>query len=207
MDWVRQARRTARAAGRPMILEDLESAAIPNFFRDTASARRAAIHEAGHAVAGIVTGARVESVSLGSAGTAGGRTRLRYDDVHFQLRDDLVGRILTLLAGRAAEQVVIGSVSTGAGGSDESDLAHATREMESMWARFGFGADLLYQPAVRATGLLEDPVVRREIADELSAHYRRALELVAEHRDAIERIADALIARRFLTGDEVSRLM
>ena len=62
-----------------------------------------------------------------------------------------------LMAGRAAEQIVVGAASAGSGGTEENDLARATRLALAMERSLGFGAvqPLLYRNDKNPTALLD----------------------------------------------------
>ena len=92
--------------------------------------------------------------------------------------------ISVFLAGRAAEEVVLGSPSGGASG----DLDQATKIASQMIGKLGLGGRL-------ATS---DQVPLAEIEARLQALYGRTLRLVAEHRSSIESLAEIAIDRRVL---------
>ncbi len=75
-------------------------------------------------------------------------------------------------------------------------------------ASAGLGAWLVHRaPSEHAIALLRDDPVLREVVDaHLAALYREALAFVDNHRAAIERVADALVARRLLTGEDIRAL-
>ena len=98
----------------------------------------AAVHEAGHAVAEcILRPGSLLAMSLRGGAASGGRAvsrgRSRYPsaaDIHAQM--------MSILSGRAAEEVVIGHASAGAGGGADSDLAQATTIATAAAVAFGF---------------------------------------------------------------------
>lgn len=206
MEWVRQAKRKARVAGRQMVLADLEAAALPTALPSVENARRAAVHEAGHAVIALIIGAKVQSVSVGGIGSSCGRTIIHQIDLSMATQNELVLQLQVMLAGRAAEEKLLGSPSVGAGGTDDSDLARATRLIEAMHDRYGLGDDLVYVHTTTTGSSLLDQQTRFKIARELRDHYQRTLALIDEHREAIERVATALTDRGFLDEHEVAAL-
>jgi cell division protease FtsH len=211
MDWVRQARRTARTAKRDLVPEDLLTAIAPPDLRTPAVLRQSAVHEAAHAVAAIALAAeRVEYLSLIPTSESGGRMRL----VH-SAAPDLYGRealeklVIVRLAGRAAETVLLGAPSAGAGGGEKSDLAVATHMIAAMHSSLGLGGSLLYRASRRdPEELLQYDTRLREIVEQdLQKLSQRAEFLVRQHRAAVEAVARALIIHRYLTGDEVKKLV
>ncbi|MFG1395212.1 AAA family ATPase, partial [Xanthobacter agilis] len=124
---VRQARRSARKDKRPLALYDLV-----NEVQGTAQSMspetlwRIVVHEAGHAVVAFVLNIAPNiSVSVGN-GTLGATRFERPADI-IETRNTALNIVRHVLAGRAAEEVIIGNVSGGSGGVSGSDLAQATR--------------------------------------------------------------------------------
>src|SRR3546814_6130947 len=86
-----------------------------------------ALHEAGHALAAVIGGiGAVQQVSILGGGRKMGATWVRYGPNGVATEADCRRCVLVVLAGRAAEQVGLGELSTGSGGGSDSDLAHAT---------------------------------------------------------------------------------
>ena len=99
--------------------------------------KRIAIHEAGHAVAAVVLDvSRNVGISLFQRGGSNAATFFE-PQVEAVTRKVVERRIAVALAGRAAEQVILGDVTAGAGGSDTSDLAMANALAFSAVARWG----------------------------------------------------------------------
>jgi cell division protease FtsH len=174
--------------------------------------RRIAYHEGGHAIVGMLTpGADpVRKVSIIPRGQALGVTLSTPDDDRFNYsEDELRAKIRVSAGGRVAEEVVYGSVTTGA----ESDIQQVTGIARGMVARWGMsdkvgfvtvapqqgqspllpGAD----PVSAATQELVDGEVRRIVDEELDA----TRELVAQHRERLDRLVEALLEHETL--DEV----
>jgi cell division protease FtsH len=103
--------------------------------------RRVAVHEAGHALVAWVTpgAAPIRRVSILPRGMALGAThQIPAEDRHLHTRGELYARLYVLLGGYAAEQGVLGDVSTGA----EHDLKEATRIASRMVAHYGMSDEL-----------------------------------------------------------------
>ena len=145
---VRQARLKARREKRSIRYEDLEDGIRMDRPQVPYDLRwRFAIHESGHAVVhhalrlGPIHGLNIDAPGGGGYSqlgfTASGSDTLGY-------REDMLAMFM---AGRAAEQIVVGKVSAGSGGSDDSDLARATKMALAMERSLGFGAiqPLLYR--------------------------------------------------------------
>jgi cell division protease FtsH len=170
---------------------------------------RTAYHEGGHALLGMLEpGADpVRKVSIVPRGRALGVTfqspesdRYGYDTAY------LLGRITGALGGRAAEEIVYGSVTTGA----ESDLQQVTQIARSMVGRWGMSEAIGLvtvisdepqypgtDPASEETRELIDREVRR-IVDEC---YVRAVDQLRENRERLDGLATKLLERETLDQD------
>jgi cell division protease FtsH len=114
-----------------------------------------AIHEAGHAVARLVLDlGRVTAISVD--GAAGGYTESETPTMEAETEQFFAALLVIRLAGRAAEEEMLGSVTAGAGGSPDSDLAQATHLAMAMETELGFAetAPLLYRPVEDRSSLL-----------------------------------------------------
>ena len=171
--------------------------------------RRIAYHEGGHAVVGMLTpGADpVRKVSIIPRGQALGVTLATPDDDRVNYTEpQLRARLRVALGGRAAEELVFGDVTTGA----ESDIQQVTRIARGMVERWGMsdkvgfltvtpqnGQNLLLpsaEPVSEATQELVDAEVRRIVDEEREATER----LLADNRDRLDSLADALLERETL---------
>ena len=103
--------------------------------------RLTAYHEAGHAIVihDLPTQDPVHEITIIPRGMAGGMTiSLPREDVNFQSRQELTERIAVCLGGRAAEELALGDISTGAG----NDLQKATAIAHNMVTRYGMSGKL-----------------------------------------------------------------
>ncbi|MFY0735338.1 AAA family ATPase [Aurantimonas sp. NFXS3] len=185
----RDARRRARMAKRPLGGDDLIAVAIPPDTRSPAMIRRIAIHEAGHAVIGMAMGEFPMALSLIDGAGSGGHVTYAIDDESFEgLAVDLHRQVVALLAGRAAEEVILGAASAGAGGSDSSDLAQATRLVARTEGSLGLGSSLVHGAQIDS----------RLVHGRLARLYAETVVIVRQHKPAIEALAALAIARRVL---------
>ncbi|WP_051949383.1 AAA family ATPase [Methylosinus sp. PW1] len=200
--WARDVLHAARAARRDAGLDDLLRVVAPPDHRSPADRRVAAVHEAGHCVAYLDAGLTIASTSIVARGDAGGETRAAGRRPEFPTRADLDAGVALLLAGRAAEEVVLGAASTGA----VVDLAMATRALADGHGAHGLGDTLRHRPDP-AGSLAFDHGLRAAVEADLARLHARAKDLMRQRRADVERIADALLDRRFLTGDDVAALL
>jgi ATP-dependent Zn protease len=201
--WIRAARQRARLAGRAMALEDLLVQAAPEDPRSPELLRAIAIHEAGHALIACRLGLPVVGATIKASGAAAGSTRLGFAGL-IPDRPALEAQVLTLLAGRAAD-IVLGR---GANAGAVSDLQEATRLVAALHASYGLGAMLSYRaPHQDPTGMLMmDASLARAVEADLQRLMGQAEALVRSNRDAILGVADALLSRRVLSGQEVTAI-
>jgi cell division protease FtsH len=164
---------------------------------------RTAYHEGGHALLGMLEpGADpVRKVSIVPRGRALGVTfqapesdRYGYDTAYLR------GRIVGALGGRAAEEIVYGSVTTGA----ESDLEQVTRIARAMVGRWGMSEEIGLvsvlppdgEPVYPGTEVASDEtreLIDREVRRITDECYARAVEQLREHRERLDSLARALL--------------
>ena len=192
----REARRVARWCGRRVCASDLTDVLDGQRRLEGAADRRlVCVHEAGHAVAGVLLqGDHLVSVDVDAGLTS-------FMPVAYAGPRAIEARMVTMLAARAAEEVLIGEVTTGAA----QDIKDVTAVATALHGGWGMGAmGLVHVPpevAVGHAGMME------AVRTTLDEAYTRALELVREYRPAVERVATALAARRYLDASEVRALV
>ncbi|CAN2534745.1 ATP-dependent+zinc+metalloprotease+FtsH [Methylocapsa aurea] len=201
-DWARDLLQAAREARREPTLDDLLRIIAPPDDRTSTDRRVAAIHEAGHCVAYREAGMPIASASIIPRGASGGETRAAGRRPEFPTRADLDAGVMILLAGRAAEEAILGAASTGA----VADLAVATRALAEGHAAHGLGATLLHRSDA-AGSLAYDRDLRDIVEADLSRLYAQSLALMRRRRADVERLAEALLVRRFLTGEDIAALV
>ena len=183
--------------------------------------KNTAYHEAGHTlVARLIPGTDpVHKVSIIPRGRALGVTmQLPIEDKHSYTKESLLDRIAVLMGGRAAEEIIFNSMTTGAG----NDIERATeiaRKMVCEWGMsekmgpvtFGkkdesifLGRDMaMHKNYSEATAVEIDTEIRR-IVDE---NYTRVVKLLTSHVDLLHKLALELVEKENLTGEEVERII
>jgi cell division protease FtsH len=212
------ARRAAFERGVPvsaeMALESLDTANegearpwSPQFLESTAR------HEAGHTILYWLSGWWAPEVSIIARGNHGGGMRRAEAEMKREslTREDLLANIRTCLGGRAAEILHSGSggLTTGASG----DMEQATRLARQMICRYGmndaFGLlsapELLSHPEALGSPLYAR--VCEAAASILDGEMKRSLELLAEHRDKLDRLAASLCERNRLYRSDLEQLL
>ena len=134
-------------------------------------------------------------------------------------RPELTNRMGVLLGGRAAEEVALGEISTGA----QDDLVRATDLARSMVTELGMGESLgvmsvpsraqgqfLPWENDRTQGDMSEQTAERidaEVREILEQAHDRARQVLGARRDALDRIATRLLAEEVLEGDELRALL
>ncbi len=188
---------------------------------DADEKRRVAIHEAGHALVAAFSPDTepVHRVSIIPRGMALGVTQQSPGvDKHVMAEAELEARLRVLMGGRAAERLVLASISTGA----ENDFKEATRLASRMVAHFGMSERLgpvYYDHDAEhpflgmrvATEGGTSPATTNAIEEEARRLLRRALdgasELLQRHRPALDRLYGALLERESLERDELLAIL
>jgi cell division protease FtsH len=179
-----------------------------------------AVHEAGHAlVSRFVTEADpVHRVSILSRGMAGGVTHfLPQDDNRMMGKNRLMSRVVVALGGRAAEEVVLNDVSTGAS-SDINSVTSIVRNMVQKWGmseklgliKYGESNELQYlgygygesRDYSDDTAQIIDEEVRRIVDDA----YDKAKKIIKDNRKKLDEIVALLLEKEVLEAEEFSKL-
>jgi cell division protease FtsH len=169
--------------------------------------RVVAYHEAGHALCGELLPSvdRVHRISIVPRGRALGYTlNLPEEDRYLKTREELIDFMTMLLGGRAAEQLVFGSITTGAS-DDLKRVAEIARSMVREYA-MGTGSSSLRaidDGAAEATRRVRDAEVQ-ELADEA---YRGAQAILDRHRVQLDELAATLLANEVLERPDIDRII
>jgi cell division protease FtsH len=166
--------------------------------------RRIAYHEAGHAIAQVKVMPKERIVQLTiirHGGALGYMMPKPIEEVWGYSVDELLSDIQVCLAGKAAEQVYLGTEFTGA----TSDLQKATAIAGAIIGVYGMHGTLYTYPGIPANG--PDPKEKREIEKLLDEQFTRVKSLLAEYREAADELVDRLLESGNLTGDEVIEII
>jgi cell division protease FtsH len=189
---------------------------------DPQEKRRVAYHESGHTVLGLVVpGADpVNRVTIVPRGQALGVTYQRpEDDRHNYEEGFLRARIIGAMGGRAAEEVVYGSRTTGA----ENDIQQANDLARQMVTRWGMSekvgpmslagrqnpylaGDVMGGAAAKPYSETFATLVDTEVQRILQENYATAVQLLQSHRPALDALAEALMEHETLDEQEILRV-
>jgi cell division protease FtsH len=182
--------------------------------------RVTAIHEAGHALLTVMLPQAdpIHKVTIIPRGMALGLTQqLPIDEKHNYSCEYLQDQIAILLGGRIAEEITIGSITTGAG----NDLDRATELARRMVCEWGMSVAMgpltfgkkeeqifLGREIAQHQDYSEDTALRidQEVKKFVTDNYTRAQNVLLEHKQKLLDMADALLARETLDADQVRRI-
>ena len=179
-----------------------------------------AYHEAGHALCAALlpTADPLHKVTIIPSGMALGVTmQLPAEDRHTYRQDYLEDRLVIMLGGRMAEDLVFEVTSTGAG----NDLMQATETARRMVREWGMSERIgpMAWGSQRQVFLGDDLMHSRDYSDEtahlideevqriLGKQEGRCRTLLTEHRHALDLVARSLLEHETITGEEVGRLV
>ena len=180
--------------------------------------RIVAYHEVGHA---LVTALEkhaepVQKITIvpRTMGSLGYVMQVPEEEKYLMSKDEILTRIVTLYGGRAAEKVVFDSITTGA----SNDIEKATQLARSMVTQYGMSEKFglmglesvenkyLDGRAVLNCGEETAGEIDKEVMQILKKCYDRAEELLAGNRDVLDKIADFLISKETITGEEFMKI-
>lgn len=183
--------------------------------------RLTAIHETGHAIAVKVASSTdtVDRVSIIPAGYAGGYTAHKpSEDKTYATEKQMIENIIVALGGRAAEELCLGEVSTGA----SSDLKSANGIAHNMVTKYGMskkltnmvfdneGNEVFIGRSFGSTrNYSEDTaaIIDEEVKTIIDSAYTKVKEILTENMDKLNRIADVLMEKEKIEGEEFEALM
>jgi len=198
---IRAARSEARHTGQPLDLAMLRAQLrLAPEEEDREVLWRYAVHEAGHTV--VAAALRLGTIQRMSISRDGGQVASQLVIGHGVLTE-IENEICQDLAGRAAEAMIFGEVSAGAGGSLTSDLSQATRRALMIETNWGLG-DLgpIWMPAPE-TVLLTDEQLRNRVRARMEAAEERALAILTMHRANLISLAETLLEKRSMREEEI----
>ena len=171
--------------------------------------RITAYHEAGHAVVSwyLPTQTEVKEISIVPRGMAGGYTMYKNDeDKSYISKTEMEEKLIALLGGRAAEQVALNEISTGA----SNDIEVATQIARDMVIKYGMNKTIGtislkdengdYQ--LEMFGLDMGDKIGKEIKQLLDTAYNDAQTILREHYDKLDAIAQRLLATEKINAEE-----
>ena len=176
-------------------------------------------HEVGHAlVAALQThSAPVQKITIipRTSGALGYTMQVEEGNHYLYTKEELENRIATLTGGRAAEEVVFGTVSTGA----SNDIEQATKIARAMISQYGMSEEFdmvameninnkyLGGDATLACSDTTASAIDRKVIELVRTQHEKAKKLLSEHRDDLERISRYLYEKETITGEEFMNIL
>ena len=175
-----------------------------------------AYHEAGHAVVSkfLPTQDAVHEKSIVPRGMAGGYTMYQpTEDKSFMSKTEMIEQIISLLGGRASEELILDDISTGA----SNDIERATKIANSMVTKYGMsqrvgtitlGSDqnevFLGRDFAQEKTYSEETagIIDEEMKRILDTCYNSAKEILKTHEDKLHAVAKVLLEKEKITGEE-----
>jgi cell division protease FtsH len=182
--------------------------------------RIVAYHEVGHALVGALTpgSGKVEKISIVPRGMAalGYTLQLPTEDRFLLSKEELQAQISTLLGGRSAEELIFGSITTGAA----NDLQRATELAEQMVTSYGMSeilGPLAYQKrqndflggmnSGRSLSPHTAEMIDKEIKDIVESAHQNALGILKENQGLLESISEKLLDAEVIEGEALHDLL
>jgi len=180
-----------------------------------------ALHESGHSLLSLLLPEvnPLKKVSIIPRGLAGGYTFTPpLEDRHYWTKHQLISEITMMLGGRAAEDIILGEVTTGA----QNDLETATTMARRMVTQFGMSEKLGNVTLGKREGLIflgRDIVEERNYSNEtarlideevkkiVDGAYDKAKDLLKKSLDKLRLLADTLLEKEVLDGEAVKQLL
>jgi cell division protease FtsH len=189
---------------------------------DQSEKRTTAYHESGHAIVALVVknADPVDKVTIIPRGLSLGATHFmpKKNRVSYW-KKELIDQLAVLLGGRAAEEVFVGDISSGA----QMDITQATRLVRSMVCEWGMNEKLglvaydersesgqyLGMPSYQEKSYSEETAKRidEEVLKLLNEAHERAIELVKEHREKVELMTNMLMEFETLDREDIQDIL
>ena len=181
--------------------------------------RIVAFHEVGHAlVAALQThSAPVEKITIvpRTSGALGYTMQVEEGNHYLMSKEEIENKIATFTGGRAAEELTIGSVTTGAA----NDIEQATRLARAMITRYGMSDDFgmvametlnnqyLGGDTTLACSAETQARIDRQVVELVRKQYDKALGILKDNRDKLEELAGYLYEKETITGEEFMNIL
>ena len=176
-------------------------------------------HEVGHAlVAALQTNsAPVQKITIipRTSGALGYTMQVEQQDKYLMTKEEIQNKIATLTGGRAAEEIVTGTISTGA----SNDIEQATKLARAMITRYGMTEefDMVAMETVNNQYLGGDTSlacsadtqkkIDEKVVEVVKEQHKKALDILNENKDKLHELANFLYEKETITGEEFMRIL
>ena len=178
-----------------------------------------AYHEIGHALGAALQthSAPVQKITIipRTSGALGYTMQVEEGNHYLMTKEEIENKIATYTGGRAAEEVAIGSISTGA----SNDIEQATRLARAMIARYGMSEEFdmvaletvtnqyLGGDASLACSAETQTQIDKQVVALVRRQHEKALALLRENRDKLDELSQYLYEKETITGEEFMRIL
>ena len=178
-----------------------------------------AYHEIGHALVAAkqVNSAPVQKITIvpRTSGALGYTMQVDEGNHYLMTKDELINKIATLTGGRAAEELVFGSITTGA----SNDIEQATKLARAMITRYGMSEefDMVALETVTNQYLGGDTSlacsaetqreIDRRVVDLVKSQHEKALKILTDNREKLDELAKYLYEKETITGEEFMNIL
>ena len=176
-------------------------------------------HEIGHALVAAkqTNSAPVTKITIvpRTSGTLGYTMQVDEGEHNLMTRDELLNKLATLTGGRAAEELIFGSITTGA----SNDIEQATKLARAMITRYGMSRkfDMVALETVTNQYLSGDTTlacsaetaaqIDEEVIATVKAAHEKAIKILQDNMDVLHRLAHHLLEKETITGDEFMSML
>ena len=217
---LRAVRHGRKAVTQEDLMESFETviagAAKKNTVLGETEKRMVAYHEVGHALVSVLKKEKdpVTKITIvpRTEGALGYTLYLPEEEKYLSTRDELLVKICSLLGGRAAEQLVFGTMTTGAA----NDIQRATAMARNMVALYGMSEEIgLMAPATVSSQYLDNQsyldcsqdtsaLIDNTVRKILDRCYEEAKKVLEENRPLMDEVADYLLLKETITGEDLN---
>jgi cell division protease FtsH len=178
-----------------------------------------AYHEIGHALVAAMQlhSAPVQKITIvpRTSGALGYTLQVDEGDHYLMTKEELENKIATLTGGRAAEEVVFGSVTTGA----SNDIEQATKIARTMITRFGMSDDfdMVAMEAVQnqylggdtslACSVETQTIIDKKVVELVKKQHEKARKILTDNRSKLDELAEHLYEKETITGEEFMSIL
>ena len=181
--------------------------------------RIVAYHEIGHALVAAkqTNSAPVQKITIvpRTSGALGYTMQVEEGNHYLMDKKEIENKIATFCGGRAAEEVVFGSITTGA----SNDIEQATKLARAMITRYGMSRDFdmvametvtnqyLGGDATLACSAETQARIDHEVVETVKAQHEKAASILMENREKLDELAQYLYEKETITGEEFMRIL
>lgn len=178
-----------------------------------------AYHEVGHALVAALQShsAPVQKITIipRTSGALGYTMQVEQGDKYLMTKEEIENKIATLTAGRAAEEIIFGQITTGA----SNDIEQATKLARAMITRYGMSEefDMVAMETLNNQYLGGDTSlacsaetqkeIDKKVVELVKAQHEKAKQLLIDNRRKLDEIAQFLYEKETITGDEFMEIL